>query len=146
MRVVDDSLLLWADTLLYNKDSRDLIAFSRVLVRDTVQKIWMSGDSLEHLPGAKTLTMIGESKLWQDDTSDLTQLLYVAADTLVFVNTTNQELIGKGSAVLVRDNITARSEKILYSTTTELLQLRELPQKQPIVWSDSLQLTADSTM
>lgn len=144
VRVVDDSLLMWCDTLVYNKDSRDLYGISRVLVQDTVNRIWMSGDSLTNQPSIKKLTMIGKSKLWQRDSGVLGEQLYVSADTLISRRDEQEQLEALGNAELVRGNISARSQNIFYFTSKGVLKLRDTANKQPVVWSDSVQLTADS--
>lgn len=138
---VDDSVQIWADTLVYDRDADTTFASGSVFVSDVLGTFWIAGDRAFRDVNVGLMRMWGSAASWQWDSTDAGDTIYVAADTLI-VN----RALGKSSYVaisraeLIRGGVSARSDSMNYSSMTERFDLRG----HPILWSDSLLLIADT--
>ncbi|MBC8125070.1 MAG: LPS export ABC transporter periplasmic protein LptC, partial [Candidatus Kapabacteria bacterium] len=145
--VVDDSVRIWSDTLVFDRDADTTLASGRVVVSDNLGTSWITGDRAFRDVNLGLMRMWGNAASWQWDSTDSTDstrradTMHVAADTLI-VN----RALGKNSYVaisraeLVRGGVSARSDSMVYSSVTERFDLHG----HPILWSDSLLLVADT--
>ncbi|MDZ4746324.1 MAG: OstA-like protein [bacterium] len=138
VRIEDDSVLVWSDTVHYNRDTKLSTAFGRVLIASRDSLSWMQGDSATHDPAAKFMKVWGNAASWSIDKEDTT---FLAADTLEsFREGAAPRYRARGRGQLVRGGVAALADTLIYDEASGRIYLRS----KPILWSDSLQLTADT--
>lgn len=137
VRVVDDSMRIWADTVTYNRRSKISEARGRAILVDTLGQRWTQGDTLLYDPTQRTLVVRGRARAWTVEESDTTFLSGAELRTHRSIGNTS---IATGEAVLVRGNVAARADTMVYDENLGMVNLRT----NPVVWNDSLQLFADS--
>lgn len=136
--VVDDSVLIWSDTVHYQRDTKLSRAYGRVVVASRDSTSWMRGDSGIHDPSASFMQMSGRAASWSIDNGDTT---FLAADTLdSFREGAAPRYRARGKGQLVRGGVAALADTLIYEESSGRIYLRG----KPILWSDSLQLIADT--
>jgi len=146
VRVTDDSMRIWADTVTYDRQTKMSEARGRALLADTIGHRWTQGDTIVYNPTTSSLVVRGRARAWTVEDTDTTYLsgselrTYRAANNAGSTGATGTTSIATGSAVLVRGNVAARADTMVYDEQRGVIQLRT----KPIVWNDSLQLFADS--
>ncbi len=138
VHVEDDSVLIWSDTVHYQRDTKLSRAYGRVVVASRDSTSWMSGDSGTHDPSASFMQMSGRAASWSIDNEDTT---FLAADTLdSFREGAAPRYRARGRGKLVRGGVAALADTLIYEEASGRIYLRS----KPILWSDSLQLVADT--
>lgn len=138
VRVEDDSLRIWADTVHYQRDTKLSKAYGRVVLASRDSTSWMSGDSAVHDPSISFMQMWGHAASWSIEKADTT---FLAADTLEsFREGAAPRYRARGRGQLVRGGVAARADTLIYEEASGRIYLRS----RPILWSDSLQLFADT--
>lgn len=137
VRVVDDSARIVADTLLYSRDLKVSTAWGNAVVTDREALSWVRGDTIVHDPQLGNMVARGNAQAWQFGESDT---LYLSSDTLHANRGESTEYIARGHAQLVRGSVAARSDTAHYSPDIGVMHFIH----QPVLWSDSSMLVADS--
>ena len=138
VRVQDDSVLIWSDTVHYNRDTKLSRAYGRVVIASRDSTSWMRGDTATHDPSKSFMQMSGRAASWSIDNADTT---FLAADTLEsFRDGAAPRYRARGRSQLVRGGVAALADTLIYDESTGRIYLRS----KPILWSDSLQLIADT--
>jgi len=139
---VDDSARIWADTLLFDRKADTTEARGNVVVSDSVGYTWFAGDRGFRDTGAGLLRITSNARLWQWDSTTVSDTLYLQADTLISRMAQGARRFNAyGNAQLVRGAVAARSDTMNFSNELERFVLLG---GQPILWSDSLLLIADT--
>lgn len=139
--VLDDSIRIWSDTLVFDRDADTSYASGRVVISDSVGSAWLRGDRAFRDNRSRFTRMTGNAAAWQWDTTDLTDTIYVAADTLVMTHKDGENVYRAVSLVkLVRGSVAALADTMVYGSLAGDFDLRG----HPVLWSDSLLLSADT--
>lgn len=137
----DDSVRIWADTLVYDRDADTSVAHGRVVVSDSGGNAWLAGDHAYRNPGSQRLRIYGNASAWQWDPNADPDTMYVAADTLLMSKENGRNRYEAISGVrLVRGGVAARSDTMVYVTEPGRIDLIG----HPILWSDSMLIVADT--
>jgi lipopolysaccharide export system protein LptA len=138
---VDDSVRLWADTLVVDRDRDTSLAIGNVVVRDSVGSIWMAGDRATRKPDRGETRVTGDARVWQIDTGAVADTFFVSGDTLVATRGGGADAYrAYGHTTLVRGGVAARADTMLYDESTGRIDLMG----RPVLWSDSMLLVADT--
>lgn len=138
---VDDSVRIWADTLVYDRDADTSVAHGRVVVSDSTGNAWLTGDHAYRNPGSQRLQINGNAAAWQWDPLGDPDTMYVAADTLLMTKDNGLNRYEAISGVrLVRGAVSARSDTMVYVPEPGRIDLFG----HPILWSDSMLIVADT--
>ncbi|HCN04727.1 MAG TPA: hypothetical protein DIS79_03835 [Bacteroidetes bacterium] len=140
VRVVDDSMRIWADTVTYDRQTKMSEARGRALLADSSGHRWTFGDTIVYNPSQSSLFVRGNAQAWTIEDEDTTYLAGSVLRTYRNVGIEGNTSIASGSAILVRGNVAARADTMVYDEHRGVVNLRA----QPIVWNDSLQMFADS--
>lgn len=138
VHVLDDTLELWSDSATYNRDSKVCSAWGRVVAHDTVEKAWMRSDSLYYDRSTRNVHMAGNAAMWSCKEKEDT--LFLIADSIDALQGEHARYIGTGNVELVKGQVAARADSMDYDDDIGLIHLY----RNPTVWSDSMQLLADS--
>jgi lipopolysaccharide export system protein LptA len=137
VRVVDDSVRIVADTVRYERDTKVSVARSNVVVAHRDGSSWVKGDTVIHDPTSNTMVSRGHAEAWQLTSTDTT---YITSDTLETFRGADERHLARGNASIVRGSVSARADTMDYRIADGTITLR----KDPVVWSDSTMLTADT--
>ncbi|MCX6140277.1 MAG: hypothetical protein NTX15_05520 [Candidatus Kapabacteria bacterium] len=138
---VDDSIRIWSDTLVFDRDADTSLASGRVVISDSAGSAWLSGDMAFRDNRSRYTRISGHAAAWQWDSTDHPDTIYVAADTLVMTRQENENgYVALSHVRLVRSSVSALADTMLYSSVRGDFDLRG----HPILWSDSLLLVADT--
>ncbi len=137
VRMQDVSLRMVADSLDYERDTDQRLAWGNVAMADQGGASWLQGDSVLHDAGRRTTTIVGNARIWQHDGADS---LFVQADRVVTERSKADAFVAVGDVSVVRGTLSARADSILYDELTGLMFLH----RDPVVWSDSTMLRADA--
>lgn len=140
VRVVDDSMRIWADTVTYDRRTKMSEGRGRALLADSSGQRWTSGDTIVYDPTVSSLVVRGNAKAWTIEDEDTTFLSGDVLHTRRNVEGDGNTSIASGAAVLVRGNVAARADTMVYDESRGIVNLRT----EPIVWNDSLQMFADT--
>ncbi|MBU3742379.1 MAG: hypothetical protein FGM24_08860 [Candidatus Kapabacteria bacterium] len=135
VRLQDDSMRLVADTLVYDRDANIRSAWGSVVMAARDSSSWLRGDTLISDAVAGTTVVNGRAEVWRREDS-----VYLAAHTLTSVRDTIERYQARGDVRLLRGDVAARSDSMVYDLQRGLVVLRG----RPVVWSDSTMLIADS--
>lgn len=137
VRMQDDSLRMVADSLDYERDTDRRLAWGNVAMVDREGASWLRGDSVLHDAERRTTTIIGNARIWQHDGADT---LFVQADRVVTERSPADAFVAVGDVSVVRGTLSARADSILYDEASGRMYLH----RDPVVWSDSTMLKADT--
>ncbi|HNR19658.1 MAG TPA: OstA-like protein [Bacteroidia bacterium] len=131
---------LWGDSLLYDRKNGIGRAFGNVNIKDSVQKVIISGDTGYYDELKQKSFVTGKTLLTQllDDDS-----LFMHADTLFATNDTvskNKTYFAYHSVKLFKSDLQGACDSLVYNSSDSTVRLFSLP----ILWSDKNQMTADS--
>lgn len=137
VRMQDDSLRMVADSLDYDRDTDRRLAWGNVALADHEGTSLLCGDSVLHDAERRTTTIIGNARIWQHDGPDS---LYLQADHVVTERSAGDAFVAVGDVRVVRASLSARADSILYDEASGRMYLH----RDPVVWSDSTMLKADT--
>jgi lipopolysaccharide export system protein LptA len=140
VRMQDDSLQAWSDTLVYQRDTRLADARGNVLMRTTKGDLWLRGKHAVYDQSAEYMRTTGDARMWRIE-EDTVDTLYIAADTIDMWRGDTARLHARTDVRLVRSGLSARGADLLYNDSLGTIDLHG---GDPVLWSDSTQLTADS--
>lgn len=159
--VENDSLLMYCDTLHYERETENSFAHGRVFTMSKFSNSVMRGDSLTTISGSHYSRMTGgfpmlcnvdTSKKATDSLEKTDSLiknsakikldtLCISADTLeAFRIPDNEKYIAKNKVKITRGSMSARCGYAIFYKNRDTIRLL----REPIVWMDSTQLSADS--
>jgi len=140
-----DSAQLWADTLVYDRDADTTVATGRVMIVDTVQHLVTQSAYAFRDPSLNIMRLRGDAHVWQwselGAASKAGDTLYLTADRII--STTDEggtSYLAESSVVMTRSNVAARCDSLVANRTAGRTDLFG----HPVVWSDSMQLHADT--
>lgn len=138
---VDDSVKIWADTLVYDRSTDTTDARGRVVISDSIGFLWLTCDHAFRNPRIGLMRMAGNASSWQWDSVSVPDTLYIHADTLLINRSGGSPLYhAMGSAELVRGSVAARADSMYYAAQPGRFEFYG----HPVLWSDSLLLVADT--
>lgn len=167
--IEDDSARIISDRLIHHRESENSYAYGNVFIRGKHTNALLTADTVRYYPSKNYTLAIGEPLLFKVDTTKkedsikdsinayiLDSLmmppeeveyefdtLSVAADTIEANRGVDMEEYHFTENVeIVRSDVSAKAKKSLYDKRLNYISL----QKNPIVWYDSTQLYADSTV
>ncbi|MBM4178441.1 MAG: hypothetical protein FJ211_03805 [Ignavibacteria bacterium] len=135
----DDSMRMWSDTMIVDRDDDTMRATGRVVGYDSSDRVWFESDLAQRDARTGSYALTNNARLWQWGNSGDT--MFVSADTLDSRREPNGSariLDARGSAVLIKGPTCARSGRITYQERQALLQL----DNEPYVWTDSMAFVA----
>lgn len=147
--VARDSALLWADTLVYDRDRDTTVARGTVLIVDTLQRLVARSQYAFRDPDRQVLRLERDAHVWQwssRDTADTKpdtkpDTMYLAAERIDSRRAAAGAVYHASTNVrMTRGGVAARCDSLVAdraSGSTELFGI-------PVVWSDSMQLHADT--
>ncbi|MBK7855862.1 MAG: hypothetical protein IPJ79_14120 [Bacteroidetes bacterium] len=123
---------LWGDSLLYDRKNGIGRAFGNVNIKDSVQKVIISGDTGYYDELKQKSFVTGKTLLTQllDDDS-----LFMHADTLFATNDTvskNKTYFAYHSVKLFKSDLQGACDSLVYNSSDSTVRLFSLP----ILWSD----------
>ncbi len=143
--IARDSAMLWADTLVYDRDSDTTLARGNVLIIDTLQRLVTRSQYAFRDPNRHIMRLERDAHVWQWSTSDTTatmpDTLYLAADYIDSRRTERGTVYHATSRVhMTRGEVAARCDSLVADRTGGSTEFYGTP----VVWSDSMQLHADT--
>lgn len=131
---------IWGDSLLYDRKAGIGRAFGNVNIKDTLQKIIISGDVGYYDEIKQKSFVTGQTLLTQVFDNDS---LFMHADTLyaTFDSTSkNKTYFAYHGVKLFKSDLQGACDSLVYSSADSTVRLFT----KPILWSDKNQMTADS--
>jgi len=134
----DQSIL--GDSLYYNKKHGYGLALGNVVVADTAQNIILTGKKAKYYEVGDMVLLTGSAMMIQDMGVDS---LFLHADTLLSIVDTlidRRILFAFHHAKFFKTDMRGKCDSLVYSYADSTIRLY----RDPILWSDENQLTADS--
>ena len=134
----DQSIL--ADSLYYNKKYGYGLALGNVVVTDTAQNITLTGERAKYYEVGDMVLLTDSAVMIQDMGSDS---LFLHADTLLSIVDTlidRRILFAFHHAKFFKPDMRGKCDSLVYSYADSTIRLY----RDPILWSEENQLTADS--
>jgi lipopolysaccharide export system protein LptA len=131
---------LWGDSLLYDRKNGIGRAFGNVNIKDSLQKVIISGDVGYYDELKQKSFVTGKTLLTQIFDNDS---LFMHADTLYATYDTtakNKTYFAYNSVKLFKCDLQGACDSLVYSSVDSTVRLFT----QPVLWSDKNQMTADS--
>ena len=128
------------DSLYYNKRHGYGIALGNVVVADTAQSIVLTGERAKYYEVGDLVLLTDSAVMIQDMGADS---LFLHADTLLSINDTiidRRILFAYHHAKFFKPDMRGKCDSLVYSYADSTIRLY----RDPILWSDENQLTADS--
>ena len=138
--IIHNEEFLRGDTIYYDKNNGYGKAMHNVSLKDTVQNILMLGKLAEVFRKTHYSYITGRAQAILIDSEDS---LYMHADTFKVVSDTNNQLrniFAYNHMKFFRKNLQGASDSMVYYVPDSVITMY----KEPILWSDENQLTADS--
>jgi lipopolysaccharide export system protein LptA len=131
---------LWADSMLYNRNTGVGRAFRNILLIDTIEKVSIAGNYGTYKRLEKSTWISGNPiamKVLEDDT------LFIMADTLMDKTDTasnKREMLAYHHTKIYKIDMQGVADSLKYSFSDSLIALY----KNPILWNDASQITGDT--
>lgn len=142
--VAQDSARLWADTLVYDRDEDTTVARGSVMIIDTAERVVTRSSYAYRNPSERYLRLRGDAQVWQWSASTTTapsDTLYLAADEIVSLHAGGATIYqARSHVVMTRASVAARCDSLVADRAAGRSELYGTP----VVWSDSMQLHADT--
>ena len=139
-QVVDDGSTIVADTILKMDDGQTLAKGDLVILQDTASGSTILCQAIESTENGHKAYGLGSQPMLIYELGDADSL-FLRADTLFTVQTDSTDFFIADSNVTIKKGpISGRSEELVYDKVDSLITMY----RQPIMWSDSTQLTADT--
>ena len=139
-QVVDEGSAIEADTILKTDDGQTFAMGELVILQDTASGSTILCQAIESTENGHKAYSIGGQPLLIYELGDSDSLL-LRADTLFTVQTdTTDFFIADGDVSIKKGPISGRSDELIYDKVDSLITMY----RDPIMWSDSTQLTADT--
>ncbi|MEE2931589.1 MAG: OstA-like protein, partial [Bacteroidota bacterium] len=130
--------LLKGDSLYYNKHINYGKAFSNVIMLDTIQNIYVSGQKAEYF-GKEKKTIITEKPLLKVVSENDT--LFMHAKKFISHQKENEKkILAYNKVKFFKSDLQGKCDSLSYNFSDSIVELYD----EPILWSDQLQITADS--
>ncbi|MBP7497843.1 MAG: LPS export ABC transporter periplasmic protein LptC [Bacteroidales bacterium] len=129
-----------ADSIVYYKDKKIAKAFRKVIIIDTTENIIILGNKAIYRETDSNLRVSNQPVLIMHDRLDS---LYLGSDSLFTgYNAQNKErlLLAYHNVRFFRQDLQGKCDSLIYKTKDSLIIMF----KQPILWSDSTQMSADT--
>ncbi|MEE2931616.1 MAG: OstA-like protein [Bacteroidota bacterium] len=136
--ILHQDYLLKGDSLYYNKNKNYGKAFSNVAMIDTIQNVYVSGQKAEYF-GEEEKTIITEKPLleviFENDT------LFMHATRFISYQKENEKkILAYNNVKFFKTDLQGKCDSLSYNFSDSIVELYN----QPVLWSDNLQITADS--
>lgn len=143
--VARDSAQIWADTLVYDRDADTTLALGRVQIVDTVQRLVTQSASAYRDPAQRILRLRGQAHVWQwsapSDSAPAGDTLVLSAERITSDVVDGRTIYRAAQDVaMTRGATAARCDSLMADRSAGLSELFG----RPVVWSDSMQLHADT--
>ena len=139
-QVADEGSTIEADTILKTDDGQTFAMGELVILQDTASGSTILCQAIESTENGHKAYSIGGQPLLIYELGDSDSLL-LRADTLFTVQTdTTDFFIADGDVTIKKGPISGRSDELIYDKIDSLITMY----RDPIMWSDSTQLTADT--
>ena len=143
--VASDSVLVWADTLVYDRDRDTTSARGNVLIVDSIQRTVARSMYAYRDPARRILRLERAACLWQwsvpDTSRAIGDTLVLAADRILSTQQESGAVYYATSRVsMTRGNVAARCDSLVVDRQGGRSEFHGTP----VVWSDSMQLHADT--
>jgi len=151
VKVEDDSVIIYASRIIYERQSRISKAYDRVLMIGKFNNVKLIADTVLNYPNQNYSIAYSNSILFKIDTTktidslDDDKIIFnfdtisISADTMESFRQLNNEYYKFSNNVeIYRNNFSARSDLVIYKKDTIILK------DNPIVWYENTQLIADS--
>ena len=139
-QVADEGSTIEADTILKTDDGQTFAMGELVILQDTASGSTILCQAIESTENGHKAYSIGGQPLLIYELGDSDSLL-LRADTLFTVQTdTTGFFIADGDVTIKKGPISGRSDELIYDKIDSLITMY----RDPIMWSDSTQLTADT--
>ncbi|MCL2039133.1 MAG: LPS export ABC transporter periplasmic protein LptC [Bacteroidetes bacterium] len=144
----DDSLIVYADSIIYNRKTTESIAWGNVIVKAKKDNVFAIADTIFHTYNTNLTLAKSNAILLQIDTNQNLKLdtLTIKSDSIL-ANRNENIYYFYHNVEIVRSNLKAISQQGIYYNDNEKIILfnpdKEM-QTHSIVWLDSTQLHADS--
>lgn len=136
--IVHNDYLLKADTLFYEKAKRYAIAHSNVILIDTVENMRILGGVAEYFENEEK-TIIKKKPVLELVQEDDT--LFMHAKQFISVQKENEEkILAYNKVTFYKTDFQGKCDSLTYNFTDSVVEMY----KQPILWSNEFQITADS--
>ncbi|MCH2235224.1 MAG: hypothetical protein MK078_13320 [Crocinitomicaceae bacterium] len=140
--LLQDETSVYADSLLFNQKSDIGEGFCNVKIRDTTENTEIRSDYLYKYPGQEHLKLGDNAKIIQFNDPDT---LIIVADTIDWQKdtlTSKQLAIAEYNVNIFNGPVIVVCDSASYIENDSILKLH----KDPIIWNDDNQLTADSVI
>lgn len=145
--VARDSAQLWSDTLVYDRDADTTVAAGRVMIVDTAQRLVTQSAYAFRDPSTRLMRLRGDARVWQwsvpSDAAVHGDTLFLTADRITSTSSDSGSTYrAESNVVMTRGNVAARCNSLLADRAAGQTELWG----NPVVWSDSMQLHADTIL
>ncbi|MFK8045514.1 MAG: OstA-like protein [Crocinitomicaceae bacterium] len=136
--IQSNSQTIEGDSLFFNSINENATGFGNIAIIDTVEKVNLYSDEL--YKSDSSVLLIGTAQIFQFQNNDT---LAIQADTIYQFTPigSNQPVqIAQSNVVIEQEELIGRCDSLFYSEHDSIIKL----QKEPIIWRDKTELSADS--
>lgn len=139
VRIDSDSTIITSDTAVSYSNERRSIAYGKVEINSPGNNSRLFGKWLENYGSKKITTLVGDAFLIQveENGKDTT---FIVCDTMIAFRDSLEKYVASGNVEMIRGRFLSKSGEAVYFRNSGIVVLL----REPIVWQDELQLTADS--
>lgn len=139
VRIDSDSTIITSDTAVSYSNERRSVAYGNVEINSPGNNSRIFGKWLENYGSRKVTTLAGDAFLVQveENGKDTT---FIACDTMTAFRDSVEKYVASGEVEIIRGRFLSKSGEALYFRDAGIIVLV----REPVVWQDELQLTADS--
>jgi lipopolysaccharide export system protein LptA len=138
VKIDSDSTLITADTATSFQNERKSVASGNVKVTSLNNNTIVFGQNLENFGRDKFTKLTGNAALIQPEENKDTLIIY--CDTMLSTRSSPETYVAKSNVEIIRNEFFSKCGEAMYFKEAETISLS----KDPIIWQDDLQLTADS--
>lgn len=144
--VEDDSVIVNANFLRYNKKTQESYAYNNVLIKGKFNNSYLISDTLIYIPKEKYSISYGNPVLFQVDSVMNERVisfdtLSISSDTMeAFRYIDNEHYLFTSNVEIIRDDVKAKSQLATYFRTKDIFVLEQ----SPVIWYEKSQLYGDS--
>jgi lipopolysaccharide export system protein LptA len=150
--IEDDSATIIADRVIYYRETENSDAYGNVVIRGKYSNTALTGDTVNYIPGESYTRASGSPVLFQVDTirSGSGDSIEVEFDTLsvgarimkAWRGSKTERYLFDDSVEITRSEVAASADSAVYFKAADRIELFGTP----VVWYDSTQLHADTTI
>lgn len=140
-----DSAQVWADTLVFDRDADTTVARGRVLIVDSAQRVVAQSAYAYRDPSRRVMRLMGDAAVWQwTERQGATRggdTLYLGAQSITSLVVGESTVYNAMSGVvLTQGSVAARCDSLVADRRKGSSELYG----RPVVWSEDMQLHADT--